>query len=181
MAVSILRVGCISIIFYALSTVSNGVLQGNWKSKHSSAECSHCPFPACGGACSTVYFTDLDLYALVLATMFYAPYVLLNNLSVRKYLGYRQEMKKTFIIPVICSAIMGILCYIFYQGIYLILSGSTGKFYSFKDIGIYLSYDFCGICSYRIFCSGIKVKGNYRSRASKVSKRTSACQNGKEK
>ena len=58
---------------------------------------------------------------------------------------------------------------------------STGKFYSFKDIGIYLSYDFCGICSYRIFCSGIKVKGNYRSRASKVSKRTSACQNGKEK
>ena len=57
----------------------------------------------------------------------------------------------------------------------------AGKFYSFKNTGIYLSYDFCGICSYRIFCSGIKVKGNYRSRASKVSKRTSACQNGKEK
>lgn len=76
-----------------------------------------------------LYFTDLDLYALVLATMFYAFLMcLLNNLSVRKYLGYRQEMKKTFIIPVICSAIMGILCYIFYQGIYLILSGVLGSF-----------------------------------------------------
>ena len=51
---------------------------------------------------------------------------LLNNLSVRKYLGYHQEMKRTFMIPLLSSVIMGILCYVFYQGIYLILSGIFG-------------------------------------------------------
>ncbi|MFR5083732.1 MAG: MATE family efflux transporter [Anaerobutyricum hallii] len=37
LAVSILRTGCISIIFYALSTVSNGVLQGIGKGKYSAS------------------------------------------------------------------------------------------------------------------------------------------------
>lgn len=129
LAVSILRVGCISIIFYALSTVSNGVLQGIGKVNIPLRNAAIALFLHVVVLAPLLYFTDLDLYALVLATMFYAFLMcLLNNLSVRKYLGYRQEMKKTFIIPVICSAIMGILCYIFYQGIYLILSGVLGSF-----------------------------------------------------
>jgi len=129
LAVSILRTGCISIIFYALSTVSNGVLQGIGKVN----------IPLRNAAVSLVlhvvlltpllYFTNLNLYALVFATMFYAFLMcLLNNLSVRKYLGYHQEMKRTFMIPLLSSVIMGILCYVFYQGIYLILSGIFGSF-----------------------------------------------------
>ena len=72
LAVSILRTGCISIIFYALSTVSNGVLQGIGKVN----------IPLRNAAVSLVlhvvlltpllYFTNLNLYALVFATMFYA-------------------------------------------------------------------------------------------------------------
>ena len=119
----------ISIIFYALSTVSNGVLQGIGKVN----------IPLRNAAVSLVlhvvlltpllYFTNLNLYALVFATMFYAFLMcLLNNLSVRKYLGYHQEMKRTFMIPLLSSVIMGILCYVFYQGIYLILSGIFGSF-----------------------------------------------------
>ena len=115
--------------FYALSTVSNGVLQGIGKVNIPLRNAAIALFLHVVVLAPLLYFTDLDLYALVLATMFYAFLMcLLNNLSVRKYLGYRQEMKKTFIIPVICSAIMGILCYIFYQGIYLILSGVLGSF-----------------------------------------------------
>lgn len=107
LAVSILRTGCISIIFYALSTVSNGVLQGIGKVN----------IPLRNAAVSLVlhvvlltpllYFTNLNLYALVFATMFYAFLMcLLNNLSVRKYLGYHQEMKRTFMIPLLSSVIM---------------------------------------------------------------------------
>ena len=102
LAVSILRVGCISIIFYALSTVSNGVLQGIGKVNIPLRNAAIALFLHVVVLAPLLYFTDLDLYALVLATMFYAFLMcLLNNLSVRKYLGYRQEMKKTFIIPVI--------------------------------------------------------------------------------
>ena len=104
LAVSILRTGCISIIFYALSTVSNGVLQGIGKVN----------IPLRNAAVSLV----LHVFLMCL----------LNNLSVRKYLGYHQEMKRTFMIPLLSSVIMGILCYVFYQGIYLILSGIFGSF-----------------------------------------------------
>ena len=150
LAVSILRTGCISIIFYALSTVSNGVLQGIGKVN----------IPLRNAAVSLVlhvvlltpllYFTNLNLYALVFATMFYAFLMcLLNNLSVRKYLGYHQEMKRTFMIPLLSSVIMGILCYVFYQGIYLILSGIFGSFIHLRILD-----DFSRLCGYRIFRSG---------------------------
>ena len=41
--------------------------------------------------------------------------VLMNARSIRKLLGYRQEMKKTVIIPVIASAVMGIFTFGSYQ------------------------------------------------------------------
>ncbi len=129
LAVRLLRAGCLSIVFYSLSTVSNGVLQGIGKVN----------IPLRNAAVSLVIhvavltpmllLTNLDLYALVFATMIYAFVMcLLNNLAVRKYLGYRQEMRRTFLLPLISSVIMGILCYVFYQGFYTILSVIAGNF-----------------------------------------------------
>lgn len=133
LAVSILRIGCLSVVFYAMSTVSNGVLQGIGKVN----------IPLRNAAISLVLhvivltplllFTNLDLYALVFATMFYAFLMcLLNNLSVRKYLGYRQEMKRTFLIPFLCAAVMGVLCYVFYQGLIFICTGILGGFIPYR-------------------------------------------------
>jgi stage V sporulation protein B len=69
-------------------------------------------------------FTDLRLYAMVIATMSYNLMMcIFNNLGVKKYLGYWQEIKKTFLIPGISALIMGILGYVFYQGI-IMLCGS---------------------------------------------------------
>lgn len=124
LAVAILRTGCISVIFYSFSTVSNGVLQGIGKVN----------IPLRNAACALVihiavlipmlYFTDLNLYALVFATMIYSFLMCqFNNLSVYKYLNYRQEYKKTFCMPAVAAVIMGVFCYIFYEGIYFIISG----------------------------------------------------------
>lgn len=129
LAISILRAGCISVVFYSLSTVSNGVLQGIGKVN----------IPLRNAAISLVlhllllapllYLTDLYLYALVAATCFYSFMMcLLNNLSVRKYLRYHQEIRKTFVIPAISAVIMGVFCYIFYQGLYLIVVSIFGAF-----------------------------------------------------
>lgn len=160
LAVNIVRVGCISIIFYALSTVSNGVLQGIGKVN----------IPLRNAAISLVLhvalltpllcFTDLNLYALVFATMFYAFLMcLLNNLSVRKYLGYHQEMKKTFIIPLISSVIMGVLCYVFYQGIYLILSGILGSFIHLRILVFICLMISVGFAVIVYFVLELKLKG----------------------
>lgn len=127
LAVNLLHLGCISVVFYSLSTITNGVLQGIGKVN----------IPLRNAAISLVlhvlflmgllYFTDMDLLALILATMFYAFMMcILNSISVKKYLGYQQEMKKTFLIPILAALGMGVLCYVFYQGIYLILGGLLG-------------------------------------------------------
>ncbi len=129
LAVALLRFGCVSVIFYCLSTISNGILQGIGKVN----------IPLRNAAVALVlhliiltpllYFTNLQLYGMVIATMSYSFMMcIFNSISVRKYLGYRQEIRKTFVIPVISAVIMGIVGYIFYQGMYLILSTVFGGF-----------------------------------------------------
>lgn len=50
---------------------------------------------------------------------------ILNNLAIRKHLRYRQEIKRTFVIPIIASAIMGVVSKLLYQVIYTALGEST--------------------------------------------------------
>lgn len=137
LAVSLLRTGCISVVFYSLSTVTNGVLQGIGKVN----------IPLRNAALSLVfhimlltpllYFTDLDLYALVIATMFYAFMMcFLNNVSVRKYLHYRQEFKKTFFIPLLSALIMGLVCYVFYQGLDLLFRQYLMTYISYRFLSL---------------------------------------------
>ncbi len=137
LAVSLLRTGCISVVFYSLSTVTNGVLQGIGKVN----------IPLRNAALSLVfhimvltpllYFTDLDLYALVIATMFYAFMMcFLNNVSVRKYLHYRQEFKKTFFIPFLSAAVMGLACYGFYQGLDLVFRRYLMHYISYRLLSL---------------------------------------------
>lgn len=123
LAVALLRFGCISVVFYCLSTVSNGILQGIGKVN----------IPLRNAAIALVlhlmvltpllYFTNMQLYGMVIATMSYSFMMcIFNSISVRKYLGYNQEIRKTFVIPAISAVFMGVSGYVFYQGIYMILS-----------------------------------------------------------
>ena len=122
LAVMILRMGCISVVFYALSTVTNGVIQGIGKVS----------IPLRNAAISLVLHvailivllkeTGMNLEALVIATMFYSLLMcILNNLAVRKYLHYRQEIKKTFMIPLLSALLMGVVCQTVYQAFYVLL------------------------------------------------------------
>lgn len=66
LAVSILRVGCISIIFYALSTVSNGVLQGIGKVNIPLRNAAIALFLHVVVLAPLLYFTDLVYMPLCL-------------------------------------------------------------------------------------------------------------------
>ncbi len=127
LAVGLLRIGCISVVFYCLSTVTNGVLQGIGKVNVPLRNAAVSLLLHVLLLAGLLYFTNMDLLALVFATMFYALFMcVLNSISVRRYLGYRQEVRKTFIIPVISAVGMGVLCYLFYQGLYMVVNGALG-------------------------------------------------------
>lgn len=109
----LLQVGSISVVFYTLSTLSNGVLQGidklNIPVKNA--------FIALAVHLASLYIMlevfDLQLYAVVFSCIIFALVMcILNGLSVRKYLRYTQEVKRTFIIPAMSSAVMGVVCWL---------------------------------------------------------------------
>lgn len=117
----LLGTGSIAIIFFALSTISNGILQGINKMR----------VPVINSAISVVIHViivvialqvfNMGTYGLVLGNATFALVVcILNWMSIRKYLEYKQEIKKTFVIPAVSSAIMGVVTWLVYQGIYLL-------------------------------------------------------------
>ena len=58
----------------------------------------------------------LNIYAVVIANAFFAFLVcILNSIALQKAVGYKQEFQKTFVIPAIASAIMGIITYFIYS------------------------------------------------------------------
>ncbi len=112
-----LRIGCISIVFYALSTLSSSVLQGINRLKT----------PVINSAISLgihiilvillLKFTPLSAYALVIGNVSFALVVcILNWLAIEKYLNYRQEILRTFLIPTVSAGLMGVAAYFIYQG-----------------------------------------------------------------
>ena len=58
----------------------------------------------------------LTIYAVVLSNIVFSlSMCLLNQFSIRSYTGYRQELKKTFAIPLIASVIMGLVTFLVYR------------------------------------------------------------------
>lgn len=121
LSVEMLRIGGIAVVFFALSTVTNGVLQGI---NHMFLPVWHSLIALiihCGVLGILLNFTDLDSMALVACNILFALLVcIFNAISIRKLCGYRQEWRCTFIIPLISSAIMGAFADISYRVIYKI-------------------------------------------------------------
>ena len=64
----------------------------------------------------------LGIYAVVYSNALFAFFMcLFNAMSLRKYSGYRQEVVKTFLIPVAASAIMGVVVFGVYKGIFAVI------------------------------------------------------------
>ncbi|MBQ8799353.1 MAG: polysaccharide biosynthesis protein [Lachnospiraceae bacterium] len=119
-------IGAASIIFFAYSTATNSILQGVNKMR----------VPVLHGVLSLAFylvldvvlllFTPLGVYSLVVGNMVF-PLVIsvLNWLTLKKDVGYVQELDKTFIRIGICTAFMAVLALLTYRGM-LFLSKSNG-------------------------------------------------------
>ena len=115
---ALIRCMAVAVVFYGLSTLTNAVLQGTGKVNK----------PVTHALCALVMqtlilvplllYTNLDLYALCIATVVYALLMcLLNAFSIRKHLNYEQEMFKTFVLPAIAAFWMGVVAGTVYFGL----------------------------------------------------------------
>lgn len=114
-----IKLGAIAIVFFSLSTLTTAILQGINK--------LHIPVinsaVSLGVHVAMVFvllkFTSLSGYALVIGNVTFALVVsVLNWISIEKYLEYKQEIMKTFILPTVSSALMGIGVYFIYLGLH---------------------------------------------------------------
>lgn len=119
LATFLLQALAITIVFYALSTLSNGILQGLGLLQKPIMNALIALAIQTVVIIPLLLYTNLGLYAIIIATVIYSFCVcLLNALSVRKHLGYKQEIVKTFIKPTLSAAVMGVIAWLVYMGVY---------------------------------------------------------------
>lgn len=124
LATRILMALSVSVIFYALSTLSNSILQGIGRVNTPIVNAAIALLLQTAVLVLLLCFTDLGIYAVVIAAIVYSGLMcVLNQMSMHKALGYRQEIMNTFIIPLIASAFMGAIARVLYE-ILLMLTGS---------------------------------------------------------
>ncbi len=113
-----MQIGAVSIVFYSLSTLSNGILQGINRMNVPVKNAAIALVLHIGVLAALMYGLDLNIYAVVWANTFFSFLMcILNGLAIKKYLKYRQEIPRTFVIPSICAAVMGAVVY----GVYFFL------------------------------------------------------------
>ncbi len=107
-----MQIGAVSIVFYSLSTLSNGILQGINRMNVPVKNALLALFLHIGVLAALMYGLDLNIYAVVWANTFFSFLMcILNGMAIRKYLRYRQEIARTFIIPGISAGVMGAAVY----------------------------------------------------------------------
>lgn len=122
LASSLLRAISVTVVFYALSTLTNAVLQGIGKVNVPVINAALALAMQTVVLVPLLLFTKLSLYALAIAMITYSLLMcVLNNIAVRKFLHYKQEWLRTFVVPGLASLIMGVLAYLIYQGVYMLL------------------------------------------------------------
>ena len=121
MAGRVLMALALSIVFCELSTLNSNVLQGIGKVNAPMINSCVALVIQTIVAVVLVFFTKLDVYGIAIAnTLYYIIVSTLNQLSVRRSLGYKQEMKKTFLIPTLAALVMGVVAWGVYELLYLL-------------------------------------------------------------
>ena len=119
LSAQLLTIGAPAVVFFSLSTVTNSVLQGIDLMKKT---VTHCAISlAIHAVLVWVMLKHLNwgVYGLVIGNVTFALVVcVLNWISLEHAQGYHQEIRTTFVLPVICSLIMGAVSWAIYTGLF---------------------------------------------------------------
>lgn len=123
LAAHMLQIGVISVVFYSLSTLSNGILQGVNRMKIPVINAAVALILQAGLLFGLMYIWDLNIFAVIWANTFFAfAMCVLNGYGIYRHLGFKQEMKKTVLIPALSAGIMGVIVYVIYMALQMVLN-----------------------------------------------------------
>ena len=110
---TMLKIGSIAVVFYSMSTLSNGVLQGIDRMSVPVRNAVVALVLHLGILYVSLDKLEMGLYGVVLSSVAFALIMcILNWLSIARYLNYKQELLRTFAIPFGASAVMGALAFL---------------------------------------------------------------------
>lgn len=119
LAANLLHVGTVSVVFYSLSTLTNGILQGINRMHIPVRNAVISLLLHVAALYAMLEFMNLNIYAVVYANILFSFLMcLLNGMSIRKHMKYRQEYIRTFVIPGIASGVMGLIIFLLYKGLF---------------------------------------------------------------
>lgn len=118
-------IGVITVILNSTSNISNGVLQATGKAN----------IPMINAAISlgvdivflalVLVFTNMGIYAVVLAMVVYALVMcVLNDRALKKYLGYKNPWRSAYFVPILASIPMGIVAVVVYKLVYVVIGSN---------------------------------------------------------
>ena len=143
LSVHMLQIGSVSIVFYSLASISTAILQSLNKMREPIVNAFiglvvHLIF-----VCPLLIFTEMNAYILVVGNIIF-PLVIcvLNERSLNRELHIHKDVKRTYIIPIIASLIMGIIVFLVYW--------IVDKFIGNTIVSVVVPL-IIGVCSYFFF------------------------------
>lgn len=118
LASNVLTIGSPAIAFYGLSTLTNGILQaiGEVKSPLKNATKALIIHSFVLAVAFFIMPVDYALYILALCNMLYALIVsYLNQKTLYQKLRFKMRLKRTVLLPLLASTIMGVAVYLVYE------------------------------------------------------------------
>lgn len=117
----VLVVLSLSVVFFALSTLNNSILQGIGRVNTPVVNAAIALVIQTVILVGLLKFTNLGIYSVAIVNLVYSGVLsFLNQFFVGRELGYKQEFKRTFGSPLLASAIMGLAAWGTYQALYAV-------------------------------------------------------------
>lgn len=114
----LMMLGAPAVVFFSLSTVTNSVLQGVDLMRKSVTHSAISLIIHIVLVYVMLNYLNLGVYGLVIGNVTFALVVcILNWFAIGKALGYQQEIKTTFLLPLLSAAIMGAAAYGIYTAV----------------------------------------------------------------
>ncbi len=131
MLIQMTLLGSSAVVVYSLSTVTNAVLQGINRMQ---TPIYHAAISL--ALHSVILFVmlrvfDMGIYGVLYSNILFALFIcILNGRAIARYRRYRQEVVKTFLIPIVASGVMGVSAYGIYRLCSLVLGNMVSTLFA---------------------------------------------------
>lgn len=125
LSAGIMQAGALVIILYSLSTLTTAILQGLGKLRQPLIHNLAALLIHIVVLYVMLRVQNLNIYSVLYANAVFALIVcLLNALAIRRFIFYRQEVRKTYLVPAAASVIMAFAAFLVYKLFHLVMGNS---------------------------------------------------------